>query len=109
MDDIEALCERVIVINEGRILSDGALCDLRAKVTRERWLTVDLAAEDEEVCDPDATVIRRDGARVVLAFDPERVSPAVLIGRVTGNHAVMDLFVENPPIEEIVARIYRAD
>src|SRR5499427_3748298 len=39
MDDIEALCRRVLVIGEGRILSDGPLADLRASVTRERWLT----------------------------------------------------------------------
>src|SRR5205814_9970575 len=43
MDDIESLCTRVIVIGEGKILSDGTLADLRARVTRERWLTVDLA------------------------------------------------------------------
>ena len=42
MDDIEALCTRVIVIGDGRILSDGTLSDLRNRVTRERWLTVDL-------------------------------------------------------------------
>jgi viologen exporter family transport system ATP-binding protein len=36
MDDIEALCRRVLVIGEGRILSDGTLADLRAGVTRER-------------------------------------------------------------------------
>ena len=33
--------------------------------------------------DPDATVIRREGHRVCLAFDPQRVSPAELIRRVT--------------------------
>src|SRR5258706_16135355 len=41
MDDIEALCERVIVIGDGAILSDGTLANLRDRVTRERWLTID--------------------------------------------------------------------
>ena len=106
MDDIEALCTRVIVINEGRILSDGTLEDLRARVTTERRLIVDLIQEGEEITDPDATVIRREGHRVFLRFDPERISPAALIGRITANHAIRDLFVENPPIEEIIARLY---
>ncbi len=106
MDDIEALCERVIVIGGGTILSDGTLADLRKRVTRERWLTIDLAeGEIEEV--PDAAVISRDGARVCLAFDPEVVSPAALIQRVTSRHAVRDLFVENPPIETVIARLYQ--
>ena len=106
MDDIEALCTRVVVINEGRILSDGTLEDLRAHVTTERRLIVDLVDEREDVADPDAEVIRREGHRVFLRFDPDRISPAALIGRITANHAIRDLFVENPPIEEIIARLY---
>src|ERR1044071_1487857 len=54
MDDIEALCSRVMVIAGGRILSDGTLADLRRRVSRERWLTVDLArtgGEDEAIDD----------------------------------------------------------
>jgi ABC-2 type transport system ATP-binding protein len=106
MDDIEALCTRVIVIGEGRILSDGTLEDLRARVTRERRLTIDLVDECEEVCDADASVIRREGPRVHLRYDPVHVSTADLIARITAHHAVRDLFVENPPIEEIIAQLY---
>jgi len=108
MDDIEALCTRIMVINEGRILSDGTLEDLRARVTTERRLIVDLADDGEGVTDPEATVLSRDGHRIILRFYPERTPAADLIHRVTENHAVRDLFVENPPIEEIVARLYRA-
>jgi len=106
MDDIEALCRRVIVINEGRIFSDGTLDELRARVTSERRLIVDLMTEDGDVTDPDADVISREGSRVTLRFDPQRISPADLIARVTANHEIRDLFVENPPIEEIIARLY---
>lgn len=106
MDDIEALCDRVIVIHEGRILSDGTLAALRAKVTTERWLTVDLVDDGERVEDAEAEVIRREGHRVWLRFDPRRTPPAELIARVTAAHAIRDLYVENPPIEQIVARLY---
>ena len=106
MDDIEALCRRVLVIHEGRILTDGTLGDLRAMVTTERRLIVDLAAEDGDVRDADAEVIAREGGRVTLRFDPRRVAPAELIARVTAAHDIRDLFVENPPIEEVIARLY---
>jgi ABC-2 type transport system ATP-binding protein len=106
LDDIEALCRRVIVIGDGKVLSDGTIDELRAQVSRERWLTVDLEGAGADIADPDATLVRREGARVRLAFDPQRVSPAVLIGRITRDHPVRDLFVENPPIETIVARLY---
>ena len=106
MDDIEALCRRVIVISDGKVLSDGTLETLRRSVSAERWLTVDLANGAESLQDPDARVVKKEGKRIVLAFDPSRVSPAVLIGRVCANHPVHDLFVENPPIESIIARLY---
>jgi len=106
MDDIEALCRRVIVINEGRIFLDGTLGELRCRVTRERRLIVDLETEGDQVRDEDAEVIRQEGHRVWLRFDPERVAAAEVIARVTARHAIRDLYVENPPIEEVVARLY---
>jgi ABC-2 type transport system ATP-binding protein len=42
-----------------------------------------------------------------MRFYPDRTSPADLICRIAGKHAVQDLFIENPPIEEIIARLYR--
>jgi ABC-2 type transport system ATP-binding protein len=107
MDDIEALCDRVLVIGRGRILSDGSLGRLRALVSPERRLIVDL--ERECALDvPGARVAEVDGRRVHLSFDPREVSAADLIARVSAAAPVRDLFVENPPIEQIIARLYRA-
>ena len=106
MDDIEALCTRVMVIGEGRILSDGALEALRERIAPERRLIVHLEERDAVVSDPEATVTQREGHRVHLSFDPRRTPPADLIARIASRHAVRDLFVESAPIEEIVARMY---
>ena len=106
MDDIEALCTRVMVIGEGLILYDGALEALRESIAPERRLVIDLAEPDAAVSDPDAVVMRREGPRVHLSFDPRHIPPADLIARIASRHPVRDLFVENPPIEEIVARMY---
>ncbi len=106
MDDIEALCHRVILINKGRILCDGTLEQLRARVTNERWLIVDLVDPDAVIDDPDVIATRRDDHRLCLRFDPARVTAMELIGRIAAKHPLRDLYVENPPIEEIIARIY---
>ena len=107
MDDIEALCTRVIVIGDGKILSDGTLSELRSRVTRERWLTVDLVQAgrlDRAIRTPPSSA----GRAIASAWRSIRngVSPAELIRRVTSAHAIRDLFVENPPIETIIARLY---
>jgi len=106
MDDIEALCRRVLVVNEGRLLTDGTLDDLRARATAERRLVVDLVEADGEVDDPDAETAERQGGRITLRFNPKQVATAELIARIAARHEIRDLFVENPPIEEIVARLY---
>jgi ABC-2 type transport system ATP-binding protein len=107
MDDIESLCSRVMVIGEGRILCDGTLESLRRRVSSERRLIVDLQHRNGRLVDPDAVVVREEGSRVELAFDPQKVAPAELIGRLAARYPVRDLFVQNPPIEEVVCRLYR--
>ena len=106
MDDIETLCNRVMVIGNGRILSDGTLSDLRKRVTGERRLIVHLAEDGMDVEDKDAELVRRDGNRIEFRFDPDRIPAATLISRLASKYPVRDLFVENPPIEEIIAELY---
>jgi ABC-2 type transport system ATP-binding protein len=106
MDDIEALCERIIVIGGGTILSDGSLEALRAAVSGERRLIVDLLEVDGTFEEPAARLVGRDGNRLYLAFDPAEIATAELITRLMARYAVKDLFVENPPIEQLIARLY---
>jgi ABC-2 type transport system ATP-binding protein len=106
-DDIEAVCERVIVIGRGRVLLDGTLDALRSSVSRERRLIADLADPAAELGGLPARLVQRSGGRVTLAFDPQATSPTDLIQLLVGRHAVRDLFVEHPPIEELVAELYR--
>ncbi len=108
MDDIEALCRRLIVIANGRTVFDGILPDLRARLGGERWLTLDLVDHTDRVQDPDAVVRSREGHRVRLSYNPEKIATSELVSRIMANYQVRDLFVENPPIEEIVARLYAA-
>jgi len=106
MDDIVALCRRVMLVNRGRVLLDGTLDDLRAMVTTERRMIVDTTSELADIRDEDAVVTSRDGSRVTLRYDPDRVSTARLIARIAARHDIRDIVVEHPPIEEIVARVY---
>jgi ABC-2 type transport system ATP-binding protein len=76
MDDIEALCQRVLVIGRGKIVSDGSLAALRATVSHERRLIVDLVNAQEVIAEPTARIVERRGRRVELAFDPREVSHA---------------------------------
>lgn len=107
MDDIESLCNRVMILNEGQIYLDGTLSTLRKKLSPERRLIVDLINENDTVLDPYALLVKQEGHRVFLSFDPTRITTTDLITRITSKHSISDLYVENPPIEEIIAKFYR--
>ena len=106
MHDIEALTERVIVIGRGTILADGSLTTLRRGALAERRLLVHFAGEPAVVAIPDVTVRQRQGRSLELAFDPRKVPAHRLIARVAAEYEVEDVHLEEPPIEEAIARFY---
>jgi ABC-2 type transport system ATP-binding protein len=109
MHDIEALAERVIVIGHGRVLADRPFEALRTDVLRERRLFVDFADEAPELdlADlPGVAVRARAGRALELAFDPQLTGAPALIAAITARHAVDDIHVEQPAIEEVIARFY---
>lgn len=107
MDDIESLCKRVLILNEGRIFLDGPLSTLRKKMLPERHLIVDMDKEIDGIEIEGAEVFKREGHRLYIRFNPDVISTPKLISEITGKHAIHDLYVENPPIEEIIAKFYR--
>ncbi len=110
MDDIEALCERVLVIGKGRLLCDGSLESLRRRVGDRRRLRLDLGRADAQVpAFEGVEVLSREGGRVVLGFEPQRWPAAELIAAVAAACPVRDLFVEDQPIDEIIARLYELE
>ena len=106
MHDVEALAERVIVIGQGRLLTDGPFESLRASVLAERRLHIDFAGAAPAFEMPGVTVRTRTERSLELAFDPTRIPTPKLIAAITAEHAVDDIHVEEPAIEEVIARFY---
>jgi ABC-2 type transport system ATP-binding protein len=106
MHDIEALAKRVIVIGNGVVLRDTSLEAMRAEASGERRLVVDFAADVPALVVDGARLVSSEGRTRTLAFDPRRIAPHQLISQITAAHEVEDLRLEEPPIEEVVARFY---
>jgi ABC-2 type transport system ATP-binding protein len=106
LDDISRLCQRVVLIDRGTVIYDGALEALRTRFGRQRTLVVDLDQETEDVVIPDAELVRREGPRAWLRFDREATTAAALIAAITERYRIRDLTIEEPEIENIVRSIY---
>ncbi len=110
MDDVEALCHRVMIIGRGKILAQGSLKDLRHQVAHERRLIVDLAPDytEEYIAShvSGAKLVKWEGNRAHFNFDPDYITPAELIAGISSHFQVRDLLIEDPPIDEVIARLY---
>jgi ABC-2 type transport system ATP-binding protein len=107
LGDIERLCRRLLIIDHGRVIFDGGLDELRARYEPTRTLVVDLAAPAPPLAVEGTEVTRVDGARQWLRFDRRHTTAADVVTRVAGAAELVDLTVEEPDIEAVVARIYR--
>ncbi len=111
MGDVERLCDRVLLVDRGRLVFDGTLAGLSRTVGATRVLVVDLA---EPVADlgpvPDARVLGSEagGLRHRVEFDPATTTAARVLAAVSARAEVLDLTVEEPDVEDVVRRVYAA-
>ncbi len=106
MDDIEAICNRVIVIGKGEKLFDGTIDGLRKEITTERRMIVDYAKAYSNPVIEGANLIAVDGNRATYQYEVEQVKASELIQQVSATYDIHDVLVENIPIEEIITRLY---
>jgi ABC-2 type transport system ATP-binding protein len=106
LSDVEKLCERVMIIDQGRLLYDGELLHLRERFGGKRKLIVDFSEFYEDVQIPDLELVSREGDRVTYQFDRGEVTASELINRLSQRYRIRDLQVKEPEIEETVRRIY---
>ncbi len=108
MEDVAQLCPRVIVIDKGKLVYDGAL---EALVTRTRpdkrvvlRFSRPVAAADLESLAVHGKVIRHDAGESVLQVHKDAVN--AVVGRALAELPVSDLTVENPPLEEVMSELF---
>jgi ABC-2 type transport system ATP-binding protein len=91
MADVEALCKRVIVIHQGRLLFDGQLAALAESFAAYKTIEAVLA----------------DGERVTLRVPKAETSRAT--AQLLAEHDVSDLTVEDPPIEDVIEQVFATE
>ncbi|MFY0580747.1 ABC transporter ATP-binding protein [Cystobacter fuscus] len=105
MDDVAALCPRIIVIDKGIVSYDGGLDALVQKVRPEKRVVLRLS---QPVDAPDLAalgkVVSHEPLSAVLQVSQEAVNATV--SRVLSTLPVMDLTVENAPLEEVMSELF---
>lgn len=103
MADVEALCKRVIVIHVGKLLYDGELSGLVERFAAYKTISVDVGENGDDL-ERFGEVVGREEGRVILRV-PKKETPRVT-AEILQQMEVHDLSVEDPPIEEVIDRVF---
>jgi len=105
MEDVAALCPRVMVIDKGRLIYDGGLSDLVRRVRPDKRMLLRLSRPVERR-DLEAlgSVIEHGDAEAIVQVSKDALQPAV--ARALSSLPLTDLTVEDPPLEEVMRDLF---
>jgi ABC-2 type transport system ATP-binding protein len=112
MADVVALCPRVILIHHGQLLYDGELGGLAQRLAPFKLVRVSLGngqlgAEDKLVLPDSVDIVERDLSSGRLVLRVNRSEAPAVTAHLLGALPVVDLSVEDPPIEVVIDQIYQ--
>ena len=107
MDDISALCSRVMVIGKGRLLFDGDMAEMRRRYAPARVIKARFEADVAPFALEGAQSVEMDGRAVKVTFLPEQAHADALIASLASRGSLADLTVEDTDVEELVADMYK--
>ncbi len=108
LNDVEKLCERIIIIDHGQKLYDGSVEAIKRRYGRERRLTAEIVDYCQE-CDIDIRGVRLvsvEGTRITFEFDRTTVRADELIVALAARYELKDVTVAEPELETIIREIY---
>jgi ABC-2 type transport system ATP-binding protein len=111
LSDIERLCRRLVVIDHGRVVHDGTLAALHERYGSRRRVVVELdeplpAALTLPGVDTESSAM--DGRLLTFSLDPAVTTAGELLARLAADASLRDVSVQEPEIEDVIARLYAA-
>jgi ABC-2 type transport system ATP-binding protein len=104
MRDVEALCDRVLVITHGTLLYDGPLSRIVERFSESKLIKLQFEGDAPEDLGGFGEVMRREGPFADVKVARGGV-PSVLAA-ILDRHSVADVSVEEPPLEEVISRVF---
>ncbi len=105
MDDVVALCPRIIVIDQGKLIHDGDLRALIKTMDPDKRVSFTLV---EQVSDTElaklGTVLVKEAQRITLKVDESEL--ANVVGHLLGTLRATDLAIEDPPLEDVLRQMF---
>ena len=108
MDDVEQVCDRVIVINHGKIVFDDTMISLKSKYNKEKYIkfTFDNYKNDVNYFNSLGKIFEFNNNNITYHVLPAEISE--LITKVSQDNKVIDIEISSVPLEEIIKEIFKS-
>ncbi|HPO06117.1 MAG TPA: ATP-binding cassette domain-containing protein [Candidatus Gracilibacteria bacterium] len=107
--DIESICKRTIIVNHGQIMFDGPTQELKKKYLKQKIIRVFTLEEDKSnfnIDYPGLKLLEQNDGEILFAVDTEQISMDQVLKQIIHHHQIADITIEDPPLEEIIGKIY---
>ncbi|PFR37911.1 ABC transporter ATP-binding protein [Bacillus thuringiensis] len=106
IDDVSALCKRLIVINQGKIVEDGPLDSLINDLSPYRELVIELTEPSNLLAHPLAEITKVEGLKVYYKFNRKDVTAQQLISGLS-HLPIRDFGIKEPDLEKLIKEVYK--
>lgn len=106
MKDVETLCERVIIINHGKLIHDGPLEGIQSAFGRHKILKAQFADTAPSDLSALGEVVEVRGPAATLRIDREKIADS--LARLLDRYQLVDITIDEVPLEEVIAEVFQA-
>ncbi|MBR3483503.1 MAG: ATP-binding cassette domain-containing protein [Lachnospiraceae bacterium] len=107
MEDIAALCSRVMVLGHGRKLFDGKLPELLEKYDTVRTVAVRFSSEDITLSLPDGASMEKKDGEIKITYSPSDIPTADMLALLQNAGNISEMTLESQNLDHMIAAMYK--
>jgi ABC-2 type transport system ATP-binding protein len=108
LEDVNQLCNRLLIVNHGKVVEDGPIGSIINKLTPKRQLVVELQQPSENLTNPKAEIIKQDGQKIWYQFEKQVISASDLISELSKQLPIQDISLKEPDLEAAIREVYKS-
>jgi len=105
--DIERLCNRAIIINNGRIVYDGKISELNKRYLNNKIIDVKFKSQFKGIEIKGAKIIKQGKYHAVFEINTKKIKIKDFIDEIIEKYEILDINISGTPIEEVITKIYK--
>lgn len=106
MEDVERICNRLIIINKGRIVYDGSIEKIKKDYLKFKRINIFFEEPVKKIQLKDIKVIEKSKYKLRLEIDTDKIPIKKILEHITRKYNIADIIISDPPIEEIIEMVY---